>query len=327
MNKFIKLNRFIGKTFALWVLVFATLAFFMPPAFKWIGAYIPWLLGLIMFGMGATLTVGDFKEVARHPISVVVGVVSQFVVMPLVAYLLAIVFRLPPEIAVGVILVGACPGGTSSNVMTYLAKGNTALSVACTSISTLLAPVLTPLIFYVLASQWLDISASAMFVSVLKIVLLPIVLGLAVRSIWKAQVAQASQILPLISVVAIVMIVTAVVAASKGKILESGLMIFGIVVLHNGFGYLLGFFLGKLFKLPYEDNKAIAIEVGMQNSGLGAALAVAHFSPLTAVPSAIFSVWHNISGSLLATYWARKAEIDAQKNLAEPSTSPETTEV
>ncbi len=317
MKNFIKLNEFIGKTFALWVLVFATLAFLIPPAFKWIGEYIPWLLGLIMFGMGATLTVGDFKEVARRPIAVVVGVVSQFVVMPLVAYFLAVVFRLPAEIAVGVILVGACPGGTSSNVMTYLAKGNTALSVACTSISTLLAPVLTPLIFYVLASQWLDISASAMFVSVLKIVLLPIILGLVVRSIWKTKVAQAAQILPLVSVVAIVMIVTAVVAASKGKILESGLMIFGIVVLHNGFGYLLGFLLGKLFKLPYEDNKAIAIEVGMQNSGLGAALAVAHFSPLTAVPSAIFSVWHNISGSLLATYWARKAEMNAKKNHAE----------
>ncbi|MBP6117585.1 MAG: bile acid:sodium symporter family protein [Neisseriaceae bacterium] len=313
MNSLIKLNQFVGKTFALWVLVFAALSFWAPTAFTWIGAYIPWLLGIIMFGMGATLTVGDFKEVARHPVAVVVGVVAQFVIMPLVAYALAKVFQLPPEIAVGVILVGACPGGTSSNVMTYLAKGNTALSVACTSISTLLAPVLTPAIFYLLASQWLEVSASAMFVSVLKIVLLPIFLGLVVRSLWQSKVEQAAQILPLISVVAIVMIVTAVVAGSKANILTSGLLIFGIVVLHNGFGYLLGFLLGKLFKLPYEDNKAIAIEVGMQNSGLGAALAVAHFSPLTAVPSAIFSLWHNISGPLLATYWARKADKLAQQ--------------
>ncbi|MGO3860233.1 MAG: bile acid:sodium symporter family protein, partial [Neisseriaceae bacterium] len=152
----------------------------------------------------------------------------------------------------------------------------------------------------------------AMFVSVLKIVLLPIFLGLIVRALWQRKVEQAAQILPLISVVAIVMIVTAVVAGSKANILTSGLLIFGIVVLHNGFGYLLGFLLGKLFKLPYEDNKAIAIEVGMQNSGLGAALAVAHFSPLTAVPSALFSLWHNISGPLLATYWARKADKKAQ---------------
>ncbi|XDZ51444.1 bile acid:sodium symporter family protein [Neisseriaceae bacterium CLB008] len=312
MNSLIKLNQFVGKTFAIWVLLFAALSFWAPNAFTWIGAYIPWLLGLIMFGMGATLTVGDFKEVARHPVAVVVGVVAQFVIMPSVAYVLAKLFQLPPEIAVGVILVGACPGGTSSNVMTYLAKGNTALSVACTSISTLLAPVLTPAIFYLLASQWLEVSASAMFVSVLKIVLLPIFLGLIVRALWQRKVEQAAQILPLISVVAIVMIVTAVVAGSKANILTSGLLIFGIVVLHNGFGYLLGFLLGKLFKLPYEDNKAIAIEVGMQNSGLGAALAVAHFSPLTAVPSALFSLWHNISGPLLATYWARKADKKAQ---------------
>ncbi len=320
MNSLIKLNQFVGKTFALWVLVFAGLSFWAPSAFTWIGAYIPWLLGIIMFGMGATLTVGDFKEVARHPIAVVVGVVAQFVIMPLVAYCLAKGFQLPPEIAVGVILVGACPGGTSSNVMTYLAKGNTALSVACTSISTLLAPILTPAIFYLLASQWLEVSASAMFVSVLKIVLFPIFLGLIVRALWQRKVEQAAQIMPLISVVAIVMIVTAVVAGSKANIMTSGLLIFGIVVLHNGFGYLLGFLLGKAFKLPYEDNKAIAIEVGMQNSGLGAALAVAHFSPLTAVPSAIFSLWHNISGPLLATYWARKADKMAQ---AQQGTTPD----
>ncbi len=309
MNTIIKINQFIGKTFALWVLVFAILAFFLPGGFKWIAAYIPWLLGIIMFGMGATLTFGDFKEVARRPLAVLVGVVAQFVVMPLVAYILAIVFRLPAEIAVGVILVGSCPGGTASNVMTYLARGNTALSVACTSISTLLAPVLTPIIFYVLASQWLEVSASAMFISVLKIVLLPIVLGLTIRAIWKAKVIEAARILPLISVISIVMIVAAVVAGSRGKIIESGALIFVIVVLHNGIGYLLGFMLGKLIKLPYEDNKAIAIEVGMQNSGLGVALAAVHFaaSPITAVPSAIFSLLHNISGPALATYWASKA--------------------
>ena len=193
MNTFIKINQFIGKTFALWVLVFAILAFLQPAGFKWIASYIPWLLGIIMFGMGATLTIGDFKEVARHPVSVIVGVVSQFIVMPLVAYLLAIVFRLPAEIAVGVILVGSCPGGTASNVMTYLARGNTALSVACTSISTLLAPILTPIIFYVLASQWLEVSASAMFVSVLKIVLLPIVLGLTIRAPQTISVEDAEQ--------------------------------------------------------------------------------------------------------------------------------------
>lgn len=269
-----------------------------------------------MFGMGITLTVSDFKEVARKPVAVLIGVCAQFVIMPLLAFALAILFQLPKDIAVGVILVGACPGGTSSNVMTYLAKGNTALSVACTSFSTLLAPFLTPAIFYVLASQWVDISASDMFISVLKVVLFPIVLGLVVRSLFKGKIEKSIQILPLISIVSIILIVTAVVSVSQAKIAETGLLIIGIVILHNGLGYLLGFWLAKFFKLPYEDDKAIAIEVGMQNSGLGATLASIHFatSPLTAVPSAIFSVWHNISGSLLASYWANKAnKLDRKK--------------
>lgn len=226
--------------------------------------------------------------------------------MPLLAYALAKGLRLPPEIAISVILVGACPGGTASNVMTFLAKGNTALSVAVTSVSTLLAPILTPAIIYVLASEWLEVSASDMFMSVVKIVLVPIILGLIVQFFLKEQAKKSTDIMPLISVIAIVMIVMAVVAGSKEKIIESGLLIFAVVILHNGLGYLFGFLIAKMFKLNYADQKAISIEVGMQNSGLGAALAAAHFSPLAAVPSAIFSFWHNISGPLLATYWARK---------------------
>ena len=192
--------------------------------------------------------------------------------------------------------------------MTFLAKGNTALSVAVTSVSTLLAPILTPAIIYVLASEWLEVSASDMFMSVVKIVLVPIILGLIVQFFLKEQAKKSADIMPLVSVIAIVMIVMAVVAGSKEKIIESGLLIFAVVILHNGLGYLFGFLIAKMFKLNYADQKAISIEVGMQNSGLGAALAAAHFSPLAAVPSAIFSFWHNISGPLLATYWARKAK-------------------
>lgn len=308
MNAFIQLSRFIGKTFALWAALFAAIAFFAPETFKWVLPYIPWLLGIIMFGMGMTLSPADFKILGQHPKAVIIGVVAQFVIMPLVAYALAIGFHLPAEIAVGVILVGSCPGGTSSNVMTYLARGNVALSVAVTSISTLLAPVLTPAIFYLLANQWLEVSAAAMFVSILKMVLLPIILGVAAHMLFKQQTEKAADILPLVSVVAIVLIIGAVVGASKPKIAESGLLIFGVVMLHNAIGYLLGFFTAKLFKLPYDAQKTLAIEVGMQNSGLGAALAASYFSPLSAVPSAIFSVWHNISGSLLASWWAAKAD-------------------
>ena len=309
MSAFLRFTQFIQKTFALWVVLFAGIALIVPEAFVWLKVYITWMLGIIMFGMGMTMTVDDFKGVLQSPKAVVIGVVAQFVVMPGLAYLLCQLFQLPPEIAIGVILVGCCPGGTASNVITYMAKGNTALSVACTSVSTILAPVLTPAIFYLLASQWIEINAMSMLGSILQVVLFPIILGLIVRTVLKQKVDAYIQVMPLISVIAIVAIVAAIIGGSKAQILESGLLILGVVALHNGLGYLLGFWASRLFKLPYADSKAIAIEVGMQNSGLGVALAAVHFaaSPITAVPSAIFSLWHNISGPALATYWASKA--------------------
>lgn len=308
MAAFLRFTQFIQKTFALWVIVFAALALWQPEFFVWLKAYIPWILGIIMLGMGMTMTVDDFKGVLQSPKAVLIGVVAQFVVMPGLAYALCKLFNLPPEIAVGVILVGCCPGGTASNVITYMAKGNVALSVACTSVSTLLAPILTPAIFYLLASQWLKIDAASMFISILQVVLLPIVIGLILRTWLKRQVESYIQVMPLVSVIAIVAIVAAIIGGSKAAILQSGLLILAVVILHNGLGYLLGFTAARFFKLPYADSKAIAIEVGMQNSGLGVALAAVHFaaSPITAVPSAIFSLWHNISGPALATYWASK---------------------
>ncbi len=310
MSILFKFTQFVQKTFALWVILFSGLALYSPENFVWLKTYITWMLGIIMFGMGMTMTLGDFKSVLQSPKAVTIGVFAQFIVMPALAYLLCKLFNLPTEIAIGVILVGCCPGGTASNVITYMAKGNTALSVACTSVSTILAPILTPAIFYVLASQWIDINAMSMLKSILQVVLFPIVLGLLVRAILKNKVDHYIQVMPLISVVAIVAIVAAIIAGSKAQILESGLMILGVVILHNGLGLLLGFWAARIFKLPYTDCKAISIEVGMQNSGLGVALAAVHFalSPITAVPSAIFSLWHNISGSALATYWAAKAD-------------------
>ncbi|EPF6069594.1 sodium Bile acid symporter family protein [Acinetobacter sp. 1130196] len=308
MSALLRFTQFVQKTFALWVIVFAALALWQPEFFVWLKAYIPWILGIIMLGMGMTMTVDDFKGVLQSPKAVLIGVVAQFVVMPGLAYVLCKLFNLPPEIAVGVILVGCCPGGTASNVITYMAKGNVALSVACTSVSTLLAPVLTPAIFYLLASQWLKIDAASMFISILQVVLLPIVIGLILRTWLKRQVESYIQVMPLVSVIAIVAIVAAIIGGSKAAIFQSGLLILAVVILHNGLGYLLGFTAARFFKLPYADSKAIAVEVGMQNSGLGVALAAVHFaaSPITAVPSAIFSLWHNISGPALATYWASK---------------------
>ncbi len=310
MNILSKISSFIGKTFSLWAALFAAAAFFAPDTFKWAGPYIPWLLGIIMFGMGLTLKPSDFDILFKRPKAVIIGVIAQFAIMPATAYLLAKLLNLPAEIAVGVILVGCCPGGTASNVMTYLARGNVALSVAVTSVSTLISPLLTPAIFLMLAGEILEIQAGGMLMSIVKMVLLPIVLGLIVHKVLGNKTEKLTDALPLVSVAAIVLIIGAVVGASKGKIMESGLLIFAVVVLHNGIGYLLGFFAAKWTGLPYDTQKTLAIEVGMQNSGLAAALAAAHFAaaPVVAVPGALFSVWHNISGSLLATYWAAKAD-------------------
>lgn len=310
MSGILRFSQFVQKTFALWVVVFAFIALCFPTAFVWMKAYIPWVLGIIMLGMGMTMTVDDFKGVLQSPKAVFVGVVAQFLIMPSLAYVLCQVFQLPAEIAVGVLLVGCCPGGTASNVIAYMAKANTALSVACTSVSTFLAPILTPAIFYILASQWIPIDAGSMFIDILKVVIFPIILGVLLRSLFKQKTEQYIQVMPLISVIAIVVIVAAIIAASKESILQSGLLILGVVILHNGLGFLLGYWASRLFNLSYPDCKAVAIEVGMQNSGLGVTLAAIHFaaSPVTAVPSAIFSLWHNISGPALATYWAAKAE-------------------
>ncbi|HCF3888850.1 TPA: bile acid:sodium symporter family protein [Pseudomonas aeruginosa] len=305
MRALTALSRFVSASFPFWVLLFAILAFFRPAWFLPLTAAIAPLLGLVMFGMGLTLKGEDFREVTRHPIRVLIGVLAQFVIMPGLAWLLCRLLQLPAEIAVGVILVGCCPGGTASNVMTWLSRGDVALSVAITSVTTLLAPLVTPALVWLLASAWLPVSFAAMFLSILQVVLVPIALGLLAQRLLGERTRQVAEVLPLVSVFSIVVIIAAVVAASQARIAESGLLIMAVVMLHNGFGLLLGYLTGKLTGMPLAQRKALAIEVGMQNSGLGAALANAHFSPLAAVPSALFSVWHNLSGSLLAALFRR----------------------
>ncbi len=310
MQALARLSRFVGNTFAIWVLLFAALAFYFPDAFRGIGPYIVPLLGLIMFGMGLTLSKDDFKEVARRPFDVGIGVLGQFIIMPGLAWALATGLSLPPEVAVGVILVGCCPGGTASNVMTFLARGDLALSVAITSVTTLLAPIVTPALIYLLASQWIDVSAAAMFWSIVQVVVLPIAAGVLLQYLLKEKVKLGVAALPLVSVAAIVAIVAAVVAGNQERIATTGVMVFLVVVLHNGLGLLLGWGLARLFGMSLAKRKTISIEVGMQNSGLGVALATAHFSPLAALPSAIFSVWHNITGPLAATLFRRFRDDD-----------------
>lgn len=299
-------SQFVGKTFAWWVLLFAVAGFIVPPVFTPLVPWVPVLLGVIMFGMGLTISVGDFAEIVRRPRDVALGVLAQFAVMPGIAVLLTQIIPVSAEVAAGVILVGCCPGGTASNVMTYLSKGDVALSVACTSMTTLLAPLVTPLLVWLLASAYLPVDASSMFLSIAKIILLPLALGFVLQKLAPGLVKAATPALPLVSVAGIVLIVAAIVGINQQAILRSGLSIFLIVALHNCLGLLLGYYSAKAVGLSMAKRKAISIEVGMQNSGLGAALASAHFSPLAAVPSAIFSVWHNISGAILASWFARR---------------------
>ena len=267
------------------------------------------LLGVIMFGMGLTLKAEDFKVVFSRPRDVLVGCLAQFTVMPLLAFVLTKVFRLEPALAIGVILVGCCPGGTASNVITYLAKGDLALSVGMTAVSTVLAPVLTPLLVWLLAGETVDVDVVGMLLSILWVVILPIALGLFVKRFWPRTTEQASAYLPALSTLAICVIVLIVIAANAHKLLDGGLVILLVVVLHNVCGLAAGYLIGTLLHLAPAKRRAISVEVGMQNSGLASSLATLHFAayPLATIPGALFSVWHNISGAIVAKLYSRNA--------------------
>jgi bile acid:Na+ symporter, BASS family len=308
MNILLKINNFLTAYFAVWVIAIAVIAYFIPEVFLPIKPYIALLLGIIMFGMGMTLSVADFKVALLKPLPVLIGVMLQFLVMPAIGFAVAMLLNLPPAIAVGVILVGACPGGTASNVMVYLAKGNLALSVAMTSISTLLAPLLTPLITLFYAQKWLDIDPSQLLVSILMMVIIPVILGVVVKIFLPKLSLQTSKFTPSLSVLAIIAIIACVVALNVNNIITMGMVILVAVICHNLLGLLLGYSIARITKQNTQNTRAIALEVGMQNSGLGAALAHAHFTPITALPSAIFSIWHNISGAILASIWSRQQQ-------------------
>ncbi|MDO5562722.1 MAG: bile acid:sodium symporter family protein [Synergistaceae bacterium] len=306
--KFIeKLSAFVGKYMAFIVVVIAALALFAPSTLIWIKTkWITTLLMIVMFGMGLTLSPEDFAIVFKRPKDIIIGCIAQFAIMPFLAFALGKAFALDDALLVGVILVGTCPGGTASNVMTYLGKGDVALSVGMTSVSTILAPILTPALTYLLLRETVTVNTVAMFMSIVKVVILPIAAGFIINKFFHETTQKAVKALPLVSVIAIVMIVASVVAANSAKILDTGMLVFAVVILHNVLGYVLGYFVAMLVKAPLAKKKAIAIEVGMQNSGLATSLAATSFPnlALATVPGAIFSVWHNISGAILANIFA-----------------------
>lgn len=301
-----RISNFFSKKFPLIVIVISIFALYQPAVFTWVVPYIAILLGIIMFGMGMTISFQDFIIIFKKPKDILLGICLQYLVMPLLAFILARIFILPKELAVGVILVGTCPGGTASNVMTFLAKGDVALSVAMTSVSTFLSPFLTPLITLVLARHWIAVNVMDMFISIAQIVLIPVILGMLVNNLFAKQLNEVKTILPTISVIAIILIIGGVVGANNEKIFSIIVKVFIVVALHNAFGFLVGYYVSKKCGVSKAKRKAIAIEVGMQNSGLAVSLAMSHFSALVAIPGTIFSIWHNIAGSILAGFWSRK---------------------
>ena len=305
------LCHYISEYMGVLVLAAAVVALLFPSVLQQIPTtVINPLLGVIMFGMGLTLNLNDFKIVFSRPRDVIVGCLAQYTIMPLLAWGLAKTFQLDEALALGVVLVGCCPGGTASNVITYLAKGDLALSVGMTGVSTLLAPLLTPLLTWGLVGKSIDVDVVGMLLSILWVVILPIVMGLTFKGLWPKFTEKAVDYLPAISSLAIAMIVSIVIGANAHNLLAGGLIIVVVVMLHNICGLSLGYVIGRLLGLTEPKKRAISIEVGMQNSGLASSLATLHFAayPLATIPGAIFSVWHNISGAMVARLYARKKQ-------------------
>lgn len=303
-----KICTFIANYMAFIILGVAVLALAVPESALWIRlSWINPLLMAVMFGMGLTLHPADFILIFKRPKEILFGVAAQFIIMPLLALLLGRLFQLETELLVGVVLVGTCPGGTASNVITYLAKGDVALSVGMTGVNTLLAPLLTPTITYLLLQKSVTVDVGTMVLSILTVVIVPIGLGFLINHFRRDLTLRLTAVLPAFSVLAIATIVSAIIAHNADRILQTGLLLFLVVILHNGFGFAAGYLLARLLRLSPAKQRAFAIEVGMQNSGLATSLAKTAFPDLAmaTVPGAIFSVWHNLSGGLLAALFRR----------------------
>ena len=287
------------------------IALFMPNTFTFLSPdLINYLLIIIMFCMGFTLKTEDFTIIVKNPKDLGVGCLSQFVIMPLLAITIGLILKLDIALLAGLVIVGTCPGGTASNVITYLSDGDVALSVGMTSLNTLLAPILTPIITYLLLRTTVNVDVFSMFLSIIEIVILPIVLGLIINYYFEDKVKGIKDFLPSISILGIIAIVAIVISHNSSKILSTGLIIITSVILLNLGGYLFGYLVAKACGLSTKKRRTIAIETGMQNSGLATTLAKTTFPnlALATVPGAIFSVWHNLSGFVLAMIFKKLNE-------------------
>ncbi|SDQ41402.1 ketopantoate/pantoate/pantothenate transporter PanS [Paraburkholderia tuberum] len=294
----------VTRLFPLWAVLVSVAAYFSPASFSGVAPHVTTLLTIIMLAMGVTLSAGDFLRVFSRPAPVIAGIVLHYLVMPLAAWVIARALRMPPELTAGMVLVGSVASGTASNVMIYLARGDVALSVTISALSTLVGVFATPLLTRLYVDASIVVDVHGMLMSILQIVALPIVVGLVVNHLFGKLVRKIEPILPLVSMVAIVLIIGAVVGGTQKSIASVGLVVMVGVILHNGIGLLGGYWGGRLLGFDEAVCRTLAIEVGMQNSGLAATLGKLYFTPLAALPGALFSVWHNLSGSLLAGVWA-----------------------
>ena len=303
------INTQITRAFPLLVSISAGIALFYPPSFTWFsGPLITYGLGGIMLGMGITLRWEDFKEIARTPTWVFLGIALQYTVMPFLGWLLGFLFELPTFFAVGLILVSCCPGGTASNVIAYLAKANVALSVAMTTVSTISAIAFTPLLTSQLSGTYVEVAAGGLFLSTLKVVLLPIALGVLINRFFPAATQKCIPYAPPVAVILITLIVASIIGQGSDIIRSAGLRLTAALMMLHFLGFLVGYLISQLVLKNKEVSKTIAIEVGMQNSGLGVVLAQENFvSPMTAIPAAISSLVHSIYGSIFTVLFSNSS--------------------
>ncbi|KRL08345.1 bile acid:sodium symporter family protein [Liquorilactobacillus hordei] len=322
MNKVEKISKLVGKYFTAAIIFWVVFNYFLPKTSEWVVPNVSYLLGIIFFGMGLTLKLQDFERIAKKPFPVIAGTFAHYLIMPTIAWILCLIFQLKGATAAGVILVGSCPSGTSSSVMAYLAGGDVALDVSIETLSTLLAPIALPGLLLLFAGKYVDIPTFSLFLSTVKIVLVPILLGLLVHHLFKNRIEWVTRFLPLVSQLAILLIIGAVISANHADLMTTQtLLVIPVVMLHNLSGYGLGYVFSKLIRLRTPQRKAITFEVGMQDSSLGATLAMKYFVPAAAIPSTVFSIWHNISGSVLAVNWKNKTVNEKTKVIREDTKS------
>lgn len=308
MNILYKISGWIAGNLTLIIVAVTALALWQPASFTWISiAAITPLLAIVMFGMGLTMKPADFGPIFTRPKEIIIGELAQFIIMPMLAWLLCYLLKLPTELALGMILVGCCPGGTASNVMCYLAKGDVPLSIAMTTVSTLLAPIVTPALVLLLTGKEIHVDVFGMFISIVQVVILPVSIGFIINHFLGKYTRRILPLMPMISALAVMAIIGVVVSCNQVKILQCSLIVALAVILHNTLGLVLGYLLGKCARLSKPKSAAISIEVGMQNAGLATSLATIHFAmyPMAAVPGALFSIWHNLSGSIAASIFRK----------------------